>query len=802
MQTHGGEAAARAIELAKERHFINDVVVDWHGTGDAYPTGAMTDLSPFIEEISVNRGLEGSVPEELSIVEGSAAAELSLTLSGTDPVSGLSMVEIFSEFNTRSPLHGLDLIGAEITWAIWVETDEGPKRYQQFIGLVREVSPNRAEGTVEITALDRAELLRQPVTFPNWAYSLAAANDGRFAGQQQNTQGPMDMALRTAGVSPTPYYPHPELHTWYDPSPTVHSGGINFYLTGTSTVPLIGFWDEPHRSTYYDVENLGNPMFAHTGARHPQSPDPGIVPLGIKAKGQINFSTLYFRCHDTYRLTRSGTHYIAFTLLTNDTTLWQTANDRPLFNVEIEGSTIIDVRVDQGQIYSRWVRMNGGDEDVVRSTQKVPIPTGQWDTRVYVRWAPNESTNQLRATVTVGGNTTGDVYVHVLPANLGNRSTVGRVMVRDHYGIQDIIYAKNTATNAPDRPDLLNAVAPYCAVLDPGLLSLSHFPSVKSEDAWELIKEIAAAELGAAFWDEYGVFRFWNYNRIRNKRNQVVKTLTPDELSGLSMTRSLDSLRNEITVAKAKSVASSWRVIYEAGDADEFRVPPSGYKDFTIQQDNFIAADDSVMTRYRSSSTAPPDGLPTWNQYRKHGYVLQRYQTTAPAGWYEIDSSYGTSSTAVFTRVDKDGFLHFQIVNPYSNTIRFAFGEEEPAFRVGGSLKIDYDPAISNYRDEDSIAKYGARNLQIDNRWIQFGSPNYLFANYLSDRASRVVSVADQEIEAPGDPRIQLGDTILVRDEEGFGDEFKIQVTGITRTFTRDEGLTDSYSVEVFQVDD
>src|SRR5690606_12668458 len=110
--------------------------------------------------------------------------------------------------------------------------------------------------------------------------------------------------------------------------------------------------------------------------------------------------------------------------------------------------------------------------------------------------------------------------------------------------------------------------------------------------------------------------------------------------------------------------------------------------------------------------------------------------------------------------------------------------------------------ALPIYRDEDSIAKYGSRNLQIDNRWIQFGSPNYLFANYLSDRAARVVSLADQEIEAPGDPRIQLGDTILVRDEEGFGEGFKIQVTGITRTFSRDGGLTDSYSVEVFQVDD
>src|SRR5690606_2960821 len=148
---------------------------------------------------------------------------------------------------------------------------------------------------------------------------------------------------------------------------------------------------------------LGIPMFAHTGARHPQSPEPGTVPLGIKAKGQNNFSTLYYRVHDISRARQKGTHYIAFTLLTNDTNFWQNANDRPVLHVAIGGSTIIEGRVEQGKIYSRWVRLgSNGEVGVVRSTQKVTIPTGQWDARVYLRWARIESTIRLRATVTVG----------------------------------------------------------------------------------------------------------------------------------------------------------------------------------------------------------------------------------------------------------------------------------------------------------------------------------------------------------------------------------------------------------------
>src|SRR5690606_7197733 len=159
--------------------------------------------------IQTDRGLEGTVPEEVQVVEGASAAELSITLSGTDPVSGLSMVEIFSEFNKNSPLYGEELIGAEVRYWIWVETEDGPVQYPQFVGNIRTIEPDRASGEVVLTALDRAEKLRQPVSLTQWAYSHAASTDGFFEGQVQNSQAVMDLALRTGGVSPTPFIPPP-----------------------------------------------------------------------------------------------------------------------------------------------------------------------------------------------------------------------------------------------------------------------------------------------------------------------------------------------------------------------------------------------------------------------------------------------------------------------------------------------------------------------------------------------------------------------------------------------------------------
>src|SRR5690606_5128429 len=181
-----------------------------------------------------------------------------------------------------------------------------------------------------------------------------------------------------------------------------------------------------------------------------------------------------------------------------------------------------------------------------------------------------------------------------------------------------------------------------------------------------------------------------------------------------------------------------------------------------------------------------------------HGYVVQRWSSAD--GWREFVVSF----PPVLAKVLPNGFLLIEVYNWLTqNSVRFAFdsieaGKGEPAFRVGGSMRVSYDDAIKTYKDDASINKYGRRNLTIDNRWIQFGTPEALYSSYLADRAARVVAVADQEIVMPGDPRIQLGDTLAVRDEDGFGDLFTMQITGITRTFSVDAGLTDEYTVELY----
>src|SRR5690606_5373330 len=76
MQTHGGEAATAAIE-SRERQFSVRLTVDFERNGEP------VDVSDLVDNISTDRMMKGSAPEEIMLVEGSSAAELKFDLSGS-----------------------------------------------------------------------------------------------------------------------------------------------------------------------------------------------------------------------------------------------------------------------------------------------------------------------------------------------------------------------------------------------------------------------------------------------------------------------------------------------------------------------------------------------------------------------------------------------------------------------------------------------------------------------------------------------------------------------------------------------
>lgn len=205
-----------------------------------------------------------------------------------------------------------------------------------------------------------------------------------------------------------------------------------------------------------------------------------------------------------------------------------------------------------------------------------------------------------------------------------------------------------------------------------------------------------------------------------------------------------------------------------------------------------------MVTRY---TTVSGNGLPSWNQYVKHGYVVQWYgqvNGSGPAVWAERTNF--TSGVDITAKVEVDGYLRFSIWNGYTMSMRLATNNEEPALRIGGNMRVVYDDFRTSYKDEPSISEFGTRNYDVSSRWIQYASGANTFTNYMLPRLSRTASVADNTVSMPGDPRIQLGDTLAVEDGDGFGSGFGLQVVGITREFNEENGLLDTYTVEVVQM--
>src|SRR5690606_31880293 len=105
------------------------------------------------------------------------------------------------------------------------------------------------------------------------------------------------------------------------------------------------------------------------------------------------------------------------------------------------------------------------------------------------------------------------------------------------------------------------------------------------------------------------------------------------------------------------------------------------------------------------------------------------------------------------------------------------------------------DGELREFQNEASIAKFGERAFELSGDWYQYRTPNSLFTDYLLPRVSQPIPTTEN-VEMAGDPRVQLGDTVEITDPEGLGESAYVQIYGIRRSYSREGGLRDSYTVE------
>lgn len=784
MQEHGGPAADTAI-LASQRRITPVLRFDWNRTGEF--DHALSDMTGFVSEVSTDRALTSSAPEDIIMVEGSVAAELTATVGGE--YDGLSLVEVFSEFNGKSPFYLTSLVGVPMSYSLEVDTGAyGLVEYPQFQGVVREIQPDRAENQVEISCLDRVEVLRQPVQFPKWAISLYHYSRGYIRAQLCDSQWVIDHCLRQCGVSPTPLRPtrREELNV-----PDDTADGVLFWLTGTgSHCPTVGWMDEAEIQSFPNTDGGGPEMFKFAAPEHPDVRGQGRS-LAFNDLGNGSGVENRYWVSDRQLLDPSGTFYFTMTINTVGSTAHHNVNTGPI-NVRIGQGREMQVHVQNGQVRGEYLNPTL-DPTWVGGGTWLSIPDGT-NARVDVL-LDNTSSTGSRASTTVTDLETGEEtstgWENIGPPFPGGGDrddTKGLIKVRRRVSLTDIGFAVRNWFNAGTDMFSLHQPAEYPAALDGGLNRMSYTPEKDGDDAWDVITEVAGAEFGSVFWDEEGIFRFWNYDTVIGKQDQSVRTFTPDEFGNITPTSSLDTVRNVWSVETGRRTSAPG-VVYESDDVEEFFIPAGTTKEFRLWVDDIQMVTPWRVTRYSNTSDSR---YPQWNDNVTHGYVVQWF---TEGRWWEED--HWVSGVEIRAYLDRDGWVVVWAKNGYSADARLVAGSQA-AFRLGGTLMSDSPKQNVELVLADSRDRYGGRNIKLDGDWYQdqFQSANMLGS--VAERSAEPIPSTDS-IDIPGDPRLQLGDTVEVTDPDGIGQRFFAQIYQINRSWSVDEGLTDSLTVQIIR---
>jgi hypothetical protein len=814
MQTHGGSPAGVAIE-AMERRWYVEMKVDWNR--DGLFDHPLSDLSNFADNITVDRSLAGSAPQEIMLIEGAAAAELRFDIGGHDgqDFEGLNLVAAFSPYNGLSPFYNLDPVGCEITYRIGIDTSVGIVWYSQFVGNIRTITPNRASNTVSITALDRVEKLRTPVRFPVWAISDYMAQRGYELAQLAESNAVIDHCLRFGDTSPTPYRPmYPEEFT---PLDAERDDGVRFWLSGTGAYfPTVANMTGDTGQGFPEMEGAGADMYGDTGNPHPDS-DAGYQPRALAAMGSDNTGLTSSDLNSAAFLTYWGLdrntdnlyamHFVGFTLNNlgpSGSWWWNTGNTTTVIQCHAGFHLKLMITIFQGNIraeirnyltnagfVSDWVSMpftNHIQVDVVFKNH----PT--FEGGRYFAIQLNRTTSHYTAMGDIATVLDGSFDPFTAYVTLEHKAGVSDVYWSSRFSIEDQDVYDDAKITANSRRE-----AKYAAVLDQGLNRLTHLPVTNAEDAWDIITQVAAAELGSVFWDENGVFRFWNRDTIIDKQDTTWRTFSMDHVQGLQITNSFDSIRNIVTSESKRGFART-QVSYDSQSIEEFYIPPLTAIKFIRFVDNIQSFGLWKVTRYQTDYDPGnyPVTYPFWdNDGNYEGYVAQWLDPVL--GWTEKNGLIG--GLDIYPYGNEDGSITIEIWNGWNEPARVATGgsgdSSSAALRILGSEVITDETAVLAVSDTDSIAKYGRRNLPLTGDWVQW-QPDVVTSllEYTLPRTLQPIPTTDA-ITVSGDPRLQLGDRVDIVDPDGMGERIGLQIYGIQRSYTRDTGLVDTLTVEM-----
>ncbi|MBP2479096.1 hypothetical protein JOF53_007968 [Crossiella equi] len=716
---------------------------DWDRDGRyAHPLAELTEV---VSSVTVDRSLTGDLPRECAVVEGYTTARLTAELGGQRAQDPRDIARLLSPYRPDSPLYGRPLEDTPVRAELGFATRDGHRLVPQLTGTIRGLGISSAERTVTLDALDPAERLRNPITLPLGAEHRSAFYNRRIWPwrNRTNTQWVVDYVLRRNGI-------------YFSPPPR---SGCMWAVTG-------------HGGAWPDVGYSGDV----TG--YPDEPGiPEYVPgrYGLALNGTNRMFAQYSGyCERPFSPGHGAAHLFEFHLLAGASNDLSRNSDGLLLGVGTSGhqdqwGTTFDIMLRRNGILALDVHTQGNKILTLDGPRLTGAPA--WHSvGCWVRW--DADAHDITAVWHVDGTRHSPV-VHTI----GNLSTYtggryGRVLGASPVPVQcmQITYAPQIPANwgSPHTPQ---------ADLDTGLGWFYGLPDIVAGDSWEVIRTAVGAEYGLVEFTEAGRFRFLNRETARRRASTApVRTLDAAvDLSGLSVSTSLDSVRNAISASTAPRLQ-----VTSAVTAWEPRTP----EQLDTITGNFFPTVQMAQRVRVAQADLHALSPEAWDDAARHSFVA----TNAATGeWAE----------GVIVRVrqfEDESTVQLDINNPHPFTIRFALGDR-PTLRINGMVITDEGATEHQWDNPASAQRYGRRALSLQGNVFR-QEPDSAAAvahSLLTDLADPTPVLAD--IPMPGDPRVQLGDVVALSDPDGLGGPIRASVIGIRRTLSVQDGLSDSFTL-------
>lgn len=836
MLQSGNIALAAALATGQKRYFRYKLMFDWARNG--LFADANSDLSGCFVEGSRDKQLVGDFPARMQIQAGHASAQLTVTLAGNAP-GGLPVWQLISPTAAAQYAYAASLnVPMYFSVLVWVPQSVSWLELKQFTGYVRSAVPTEVNGQVQITCLDEASQLEQPITCYRWAVDYYMRTKAQPPGSVAAIEN-----LENDCITADWLIDHILRRTGHYEAPAFHPNTVLGWTLRGAVLPEIGAINQDCTRNWNalnpQANSAGNPK--NCAQRTPAGMPSQIFDLNgqygaaFKGSGKIGL-------YNGNRVIRDISGVAYSTQLLPVRTYGGNNSNLFTFSCWVKVDATLADQFSVAQFILDYVATSGTKPYVVNAQINQVTGACQLSVNQFngtISWTWNATTNltagwhfvQMTARftstnifgyilsdgvniITPGGNGGNSAPLPAAPSSYPGGAThaawieaVGPMQVaawnyQHDTPIGSFTWAPSTPPTDPRQR----------AKVDIGYQRYQWLPDISQTPAWDVLSSIQNSDFGALYVTEDGTPTYDARSTIKARRliANVVLTLTRDDFYDLNPEASFDTIATIVNWTENVKWSDTTLTAWSEARPDDYQIPASTNLTYNVTLADVQAINTgNVPWAYRAQGYDPSGTKPSYWQN-----VMQFY---SPDFYAEGFTAYTPNSRPISDAPPQATGLDVQpqpgwatgdldprhlrlfMSNGSGGLLEYAVDDSRAFLKVGGTLLFDRPQVTGSVQDNTAITSFGKRPYVIPatDYTQDHMALSALAPDLLADLKTPQIYLAS--VPLVGDPRRQLQDVYKVGDPLGYQTMYGM-VVGIGNTYSGGDNpkITDTVTLRTF----